>query len=136
MPTPAILYGALLAGVDYLLVGAGIPRDFPALLDGLIAHPAPVFKAVRALAKDERRGLSNSLRRLLQQLEGGAAGPREHARLVLEPGGTFAVYTGSSSVGQGLETVMTQSAAEAPGRPWRKASQSSGRLASSAPRYR
>lgn len=38
LPTPAILYGALLAGVDYLLVGAGIPRDFPALLDSLTRH--------------------------------------------------------------------------------------------------
>lgn len=38
LPTPAILYGALLAGVDYLLVGAGIPRDFPALLDSLVRH--------------------------------------------------------------------------------------------------
>ena len=45
------------------------------VLDGLIAHPAPVFKAVRALPDDERRGLSNSLRRLLQQLDGGVADP-------------------------------------------------------------
>ena len=44
-------------------------------LDRLMTHPAPVFKAVRALPDDERRGLSNSLRRLLQQLEGGAEGP-------------------------------------------------------------
>ena len=40
LPTPAILYGALLAGVDYLLVGAGIPRDFPDLLDRLTRHEA------------------------------------------------------------------------------------------------
>jgi nitronate monooxygenase len=38
LPTPAILYGALLAGVDYILVGAGIPRDFPMLLDRLVCH--------------------------------------------------------------------------------------------------
>jgi nitronate monooxygenase len=38
LPTPAILYGALLAGVDYVLVGAGIPRDVPVLLDRLVAH--------------------------------------------------------------------------------------------------
>jgi DNA-binding MarR family transcriptional regulator/DNA-binding XRE family transcriptional regulator len=44
-------------------------------LDRLIAHPAPVFKAVRALPDDERRRLSNSLRRLLQQLEGPVEGP-------------------------------------------------------------
>src|SRR5687767_9379160 len=40
LPTPGILYGALLAGVDYLLVGAGIPRDFPDLLDSLTEHAA------------------------------------------------------------------------------------------------
>jgi len=38
MPTPATLYGALLAGVDYVLVGAGIPRDIPTLLDALVQH--------------------------------------------------------------------------------------------------
>ena len=43
LPTPAILYGALLAGVDYVLVGAGIPREIPGLLDCLVAHePAEV----------------------------------------------------------------------------------------------
>lgn len=41
LPTPATLYGALLAGVDYVLMGAGIPRDVPSLLDGLTRH-APV----------------------------------------------------------------------------------------------
>jgi carbon-monoxide dehydrogenase large subunit len=45
-------------------------------------------------------------------LEGGASGPREGARLVLERDGMFSVYTGSSGVGQGLETVFTQIAAE------------------------
>ena len=40
LPTPAILYGALLAGVDYVLVGAGIPREIPALLDRLVSHEA------------------------------------------------------------------------------------------------
>lgn len=38
LPTPAILYGALLAGVDYVLVGAGIPREIPSLLDALVRH--------------------------------------------------------------------------------------------------
>ena len=50
-------------------------------------------------------------------IEGGASGPRESARLVLESDGTFSVYTGSSSVGQGLETVLTQIAADALGMP-------------------
>ena len=50
-------------------------------------------------------------------IEGGASGPRECARLVLETDGTISVYTGSSAVGQGLETVMTQIAAAALGMP-------------------
>jgi carbon-monoxide dehydrogenase large subunit len=46
-------------------------------------------------------------------IEGGASGPRESSRLVLETDGTVTVYTGSSAVGQGLETVFTQIAADA-----------------------
>ncbi|MEX0985199.1 MAG: nitronate monooxygenase [Actinomycetota bacterium] len=38
LPTPPTLYGAMLAGVDVVLVGAGIPREIPRLLDGLAAH--------------------------------------------------------------------------------------------------
>ncbi|MDH3729993.1 MAG: nitronate monooxygenase [Acidimicrobiia bacterium] len=34
-PTLPSLYGAMLAGVDYVLMGAGIPRTIPAVLDGL-----------------------------------------------------------------------------------------------------
>lgn len=46
-------------------------------------------------------------------IEGGAAGPKEDARLVLEAGGKLSVYVGSSSVGQGIETIMAQIAADA-----------------------
>jgi carbon-monoxide dehydrogenase large subunit len=46
-------------------------------------------------------------------VEGGAAGPKESARLVLETDGAFTVYVGSSAVGQGLETVFAQIAADA-----------------------
>jgi NAD(P)H-dependent flavin oxidoreductase YrpB (nitropropane dioxygenase family) len=37
MATPAALLGAMLAGVDYVLMGAGIPREIPALLRSLAA---------------------------------------------------------------------------------------------------
>lgn len=46
-------------------------------------------------------------------IEGGASGPKENARLVLEADGSVSVFTGSSSVGQGLETVCAQIAADA-----------------------
>ncbi len=40
-PTLPSLYGAMLAGVDYVLMGAGIPRSIPAVLDRL-AQGLPV----------------------------------------------------------------------------------------------
>jgi carbon-monoxide dehydrogenase large subunit len=48
---------------------------------------------------------------------GGAAGPRESARLTLEADGAVSLYVGSASVGQGLETVCAQIAADALGVP-------------------
>ncbi|MCC7486520.1 MAG: xanthine dehydrogenase family protein molybdopterin-binding subunit [Burkholderiales bacterium] len=50
-------------------------------------------------------------------IEGGAAGPAESARIVIEPDGAYSVYVGSSAVGQGLETVLAQVAADALGVP-------------------
>jgi carbon-monoxide dehydrogenase large subunit len=46
-------------------------------------------------------------------IEGGASGPRENARVEVTADGTVAVYVGSSAIGQGLETVMAQIAADA-----------------------
>jgi carbon-monoxide dehydrogenase large subunit len=53
-------------------------------------------------------------------IEGGAAGPSEDARLVLETDGSLSVYLGSSSVGQGLETIMAQITADATELPYEK----------------
>lgn len=50
-------------------------------------------------------------------IEGGAAGPREGVRMVLELDGTVSVHVGSSALGQGLETILTQIAADALGLP-------------------
>lgn len=38
MATPAAVYGAMLAGVDAVLMGAGIPRHLPRLLNDLAEH--------------------------------------------------------------------------------------------------
>jgi nitronate monooxygenase len=54
LPTPATLYGALLAGVDYVLVGAGIPRDIPGLIDTLVRHE-PVTMPVQVIDGDPER---------------------------------------------------------------------------------
>jgi carbon-monoxide dehydrogenase large subunit len=45
-------------------------------------------------------------------IEGGGAGPRELARLELEPDGSVTVSVGSAAVGQGLETIIAQIAAD------------------------
>jgi carbon-monoxide dehydrogenase large subunit len=50
-------------------------------------------------------------------IEGGAAGPRESARIVVDSDGGVSVFVGSASVGQGLETVCLQIAADALGLP-------------------
>jgi carbon-monoxide dehydrogenase large subunit len=50
-------------------------------------------------------------------IEGGAAGPRESARMLLDPDGGVSVFVGGTSIGQGLETVMLQIAADALGLP-------------------
>ena len=38
MPNTASLYGAMLAGVNFVLMGAGIPREIPGVLDALAEH--------------------------------------------------------------------------------------------------
>lgn len=38
MPTMASLYGAMLAGVDFVIMGAGIPIQIPGILDKLVGH--------------------------------------------------------------------------------------------------
>jgi len=44
MPNLASLYGAMLAGVNYVLMGAGIPREIPGALDALARHEATWIK--------------------------------------------------------------------------------------------
>src|SRR3954451_14686523 len=46
-------------------------------------------------------------------IEGGGSGPRENARMHVERDGSISVYVGSSAVGQGIETIMAQIAADA-----------------------
>jgi carbon-monoxide dehydrogenase large subunit len=46
-------------------------------------------------------------------IEGGAAGPKETAGLAINDDGSISVFIGSSAVGQGVETVFAQIAADA-----------------------
>ena len=50
-------------------------------------------------------------------VEGGAAGPKEDARVAIEPDNTVTVYVGSTALGQGLATILSQIAADAIGLP-------------------
>jgi nitronate monooxygenase len=43
-PTLPVLYGAMLAGVDWILMGAGIPRDLPGQVSALANHEVCVQK--------------------------------------------------------------------------------------------
>ncbi len=53
-PNLASLYGAMLAGVDYVLMGAGIPREIPGVLDAFAEHRAARTRLdVEGLSRDE-----------------------------------------------------------------------------------
>jgi NAD(P)H-dependent flavin oxidoreductase YrpB (nitropropane dioxygenase family) len=59
MPNLATLYGAMLAGVDYVLMGAGIPREIPGVLDKLAEHkPASMKFDVTGLPAGETEYLT------------------------------------------------------------------------------
>jgi NAD(P)H-dependent flavin oxidoreductase YrpB (nitropropane dioxygenase family) len=94
LATPAAMLGALIAGVDYVLMGAGIPREIPQLLRDLVAgRPATLTidvhgsDAVHTITIDPTALLGEALlNRLLygaaldgaalQSAEDGAAVPR------------------------------------------------------------
>ncbi len=53
-PTLPSLYGAMLADVDYVLMGAGIPKSIPAVLDELAAgRPVELRLDVKGAARDD-----------------------------------------------------------------------------------
>lgn len=59
MPNLATLYGAMLAGVDYVLMGAGIPKEIPGVLDAFAEQePASMRLDVEGLAKGARADLT------------------------------------------------------------------------------
>ena len=59
MPNLATLYGAMLGGVDYVLMGAGIPRDIPGVLDRFARHePASMKFDVEGLERGESEQLT------------------------------------------------------------------------------
>jgi NAD(P)H-dependent flavin oxidoreductase YrpB (nitropropane dioxygenase family) len=54
MPNLATLYGAMLARVDYVLMGAGIPKEIPGALDRFAAHePASIKFDVEGAGRED-----------------------------------------------------------------------------------
>ncbi|MFN8218293.1 MAG: nitronate monooxygenase [Solirubrobacterales bacterium] len=59
IPTLPSLYGAMLAGVDWVLMGAGIPRYVPAALESLAGHrPTTLPLSVEGAAAEDDHTLS------------------------------------------------------------------------------
>lgn len=77
LPSLASLYGALLAGVDFILMGAGIPTQVAAILDKLSLHQPVTYRLnVAGAAQDDDYRISfdpeqvfPGLTRLLQRLK-------------------------------------------------------------------
>ena len=59
MPTLPSLYGAMMAGVDVVIMGAGIPREIPGVLDALAEHrPTTIRFDVEGLPAGEAEQLA------------------------------------------------------------------------------
>lgn len=57
MPIMASLYGAMLAGVDYVIMGAGIPVQIPGILDQFVHHQAVSYRVEVTGSKPEDEDL-------------------------------------------------------------------------------
>lgn len=83
------------------------PRVFRALLEH-VDYPALRRETDARRSRGERVGLAATA-----FVEMGNPGVFEQARVVAEPDGTFTAHVGIASVGQGVETVLSQIAADA-----------------------
>ncbi|MGA5300141.1 nitronate monooxygenase [Nucisporomicrobium flavum] len=88
--TPAAVYGAMLAGVDYVLMGAGLPTEIPGLLDTLGAHrPARLTVTVHGALPDEDHHVTLDPREVLGEVPEPVRRPR---LLAIVSSATLAVY--------------------------------------------
>jgi carbon-monoxide dehydrogenase large subunit len=83
-------------------------------------YPAVLDRCLKEFRWDEKQKLAGKLIDGKHHglavgcfVEGGAAGPKETARLEVNGDGTISVYLGTTSVGQGVETIFAQIAADA-----------------------
>jgi NAD(P)H-dependent flavin oxidoreductase YrpB (nitropropane dioxygenase family) len=90
LATPAALYGAMLAGADYVLMGAGLPTGIPRLIDDLAGHrPARLPVAVHGAEPGEEHHVTVDPRDLLGSPPGPPARPR---LLAIVSSATLAAY--------------------------------------------
>lgn len=54
-PNLAGIYGALLAGIDYIIMGAGIPKEIPAVIEKLVCHEKVEYTCNVENAKEPRK---------------------------------------------------------------------------------
>jgi nitronate monooxygenase len=74
LPNLATLYGAMLAGVEYVIVGAGIPTQFPGALDRFAKHGPASFRIdVHGAGRDERFELGFDPSRVFPSLRATAS---------------------------------------------------------------
>ncbi len=75
MPTMASLYGAMLAGVDYVLMGAGIPLQIGGILDKLAQHEPTQYR-LDVLNATEEHYLHFNPRALFPEVSGTLKRPK------------------------------------------------------------
>ena len=69
MPTLSSIYGAMLAKVDYVLMGAGIPREIPGALDKFANHePASIRLEVQENGMEIQHRVNAGILDLSQQI--------------------------------------------------------------------
>lgn len=104
--------------------GALVPGQPPAILDSG-DYPEVLARGLAHFGWDELKALDGRVidgrihgTGLACFNESTGGGPGEHARLELRRGGVFDLFVGSSSAGQGHETVMAQVLADSLGIPF------------------
>jgi carbon-monoxide dehydrogenase large subunit len=90
-------------------------------------YPAVMKRCLEAFGWEEKRKLQGQLIdgryhgvAIGGFVEGGAGGRTENARMRIEPDGSVTVSVGSTALGQGLATIMSQIAADALGLPMQR----------------
>lgn len=94
------------SGEDTIYEGSDYPEVFDRCLESA-DYPALVAEAQSRRAQGELVGVGMSA-----FVEIGSPGSGESVRIVAEQDGRFIVYVGAANVGQGMQTVLTQIAAD------------------------